>query len=519
MAVSRIVDQFGRPIELGRLTEEVASPSLTGVRSVWSYGSMADGLTPSRLARVLRGANDGVLHDYLTLAEEMEERDMHYGSVLGTRKRGVSGLEVSVEAASDAAEDVKLADALRERIVATPEFGELIDDLLDALGKGFAVCEIIWDRSGRQWQPLRYEWRDPRFFTPSREDGRTLRLLDEANPSEGVELPPYKFVPHYPRLKSGLPARGGLARLAAVSYMCKSYALSDWMAFAEVYGQPIRVGRYGPSASEADRKILKTAVANIGSDAAAILPESMRIEFIEAAKGASGGDSLFQSLAEWLDRQISKGVLGQTASTEGTPGKLGNEDAQDAVRDDIKRADAKALQNTLNRYLVRPFIDLNFGPREQYPRIEIPVPEAEDLAQLANALEKLVPLGISAPAKWARDKFGIPDGRADDEFLAAPSTAPSAMNHACPACGGHHVALNRQQPDEIDALLEEGLADWERQMTPIAKPIEDALKRAQSYEEFVSMLPGLVNEMDATELVETLARQTFKARGLGDGKA
>ncbi len=45
------------------------------------------------------------------------------------------------------------------------------------------------------------------------------------------------------------------------------------------------------------------------------------------------------------------------------------------VRVDILEADAKALANTLNRDLLRPYIDLNFGPQADYPRIELEVPK------------------------------------------------------------------------------------------------------------------------------------------------
>ena len=43
----------------------------------------------------LAQANQGRL--YLTLAEEMEERDLHYRSVLQTRKLAVAALDIQVE--------------------------------------------------------------------------------------------------------------------------------------------------------------------------------------------------------------------------------------------------------------------------------------------------------------------------------------------------------------------------------------------------------------------------------------
>ncbi len=51
---------------------------------------------------------------------------------------------------------------------------------------------------------------------------------------------------HTPRSKSGSVWRNGLARLVAVMYMLKSFTVRDWWAFAEVFGIPVRVGKYDP---------------------------------------------------------------------------------------------------------------------------------------------------------------------------------------------------------------------------------------------------------------------------------
>lgn len=516
MADSVIVDRFGRPIQRQALTREVAAPTLTGVRSVWGYEAVSSGLTPSRLAALLRNAVDGDHRDYLTLAEEMEERDLHYASVLGTRKLAVSGLPVVVEAATDAARDVALADAVRE-LIRAPEFGELLDDALDALGKGYSAIEILWDRSGTQWWPDRYEWRDPRFFMFDRVAGRELRLLDLS--LDGEPLPPYKFIVHRPRFKAGLPIRGGLARLAAVAFMCKAYTVKDWMAFAEVFGMPLRLGRYGQGASEQDIQTLITAVANIGSDAAAVLPDSMRIEFQEAAKSA-GGERLFLGLAEWWDKQISKGVLGQTMTAD-DGASLSQAKVHNEVRGDILRADARQLSNTLNRDLVRPFIDLNYGPQDNYPRLELQIVEPEDIAALADALAKLVPLGnLGIEASVVRDRLGFPDPAEGAELLGGAPIIPPAANrqhtHHCQHCAR---AANRQDnpvPDAIDTLADEALSDWEQQLTPILDPVRQLAEAATSYDEFLTGLPALLDQMDSRELVTRLARAAFAARGLGD---
>ncbi|WP_226801677.1 DUF935 domain-containing protein [Alkalilimnicola sp. S0819] len=507
-----IVDHRGQPLRRQELTREVAAPRLTGIRQVWNAHSVAAALSPDRLAALLHSAAQGDHHDYLTLAEEMEEREPHYASVLGTRKRAVSGLPVAVEAASDAARDVELADAVRE-LTRRPAFGEMLDDALDALGKGYSAVEILWNRRGPEWWPQEYVWRDPRFFVFDQTTGRELRLLDEGDLS-GVALPPYKFIVHMPRLKSGLPVRRGLARLVAASYMCKAYALTDWMAFAEVFGMPLRLGRYGPNASADDIQTLINAVANIGTDAAAVIPESMRIEFEEAGGGQRGGDQLFLNLAEWLDKQTSKAVLGQTMTADdGSSQSQAN--VHNDVRGDIQQADARQLADTLNRDLVRPFIDLNYGPQERYPRLELQITEPEDLAGLADLLAKLVPLGLRVEQSVVRDKAGIPDPDDGAEVLGLPAApaAPPALNQYTA------TALNRQAPAElVDELEAELAAEWEPQLAPVVDPLHALAERAGSYEEFLQALPSLLQEMDAGELMQRLARATFQARGSGDAE-
>jgi phage gp29-like protein len=516
-----VLDDRGQPIKKKELLNEVATPSLTGVRNVWHNQTVASGLTPDRLAQILSNAANGDATEYLILAEEMEEKDLHYQSVLGTRKRAISGLDVTVESASENEKDLELAEAVRN-LTRKPEFGPMIDDALDGLGKGYSVNEIIWDRSTSTWIPKQYIWRDPRFFIFDLENGRELRLLDEQDNYQGIPLAPYKFITHIPKLKSGLPIRGGLARLVAVAYMCKAYTLTDWLAFAEVFGMPLRVGRYGTNATQDDIRTLINAVANIGTDAAAVIPDSMRIDF-ESSATASGGDKLFQNLAEWLDRQISKAVLGQTMTSDD-----GSSQAQAKVHDDVRTdiliADAKQLENTLNRDLIKPFIDLNFGPQENYPRVQLPVPEPEDTNLLVTALEALVPLGLEVDEAEVRNKLGLRDPAPDAKLLGSPKAeeppAKSALNQqgSCGCASNLATAINREQHDELDQLEQESMDDWEEQMQPVIDPITELANKCETHEGFIARLPELIGKMDSSKIIERLALQTFKARGLGDDK-
>ncbi|MCJ8285114.1 DUF935 domain-containing protein [Halomonas sp.] len=514
---SVIIDHRGRPLRRQALTREVAPPTLTGVRQVWHPGVAGD-LTPDRLAAILRAAAEGDGHQYLTLAEEMEEREPHYAAVLGTRKRAVSGLEVMVEAASDDPSDIQLADEVRA-LVRRPAFEDLLEDLLDALGKGYSACEIDWDRSERQWWPRGYTWRDPRFFRFDRVGGRELRLIDLDNAIDGVALPAYKFITHVPKLKSGIPLRGGLARLVAVSYMAKSYTVTDWLSFAEVFGMPLRIGRYDDRATDDDVAILRQAVANLGTDAAAILPDGMKVEFQEIAN-TQGGAELFLKLAEWLDKQTSKAVLGQTMTTD-DGSSYAQAGVHNDVRGDIQRADARQLATTLNRDLVKPFIDLNHGRQRHYPAISLHVPEAEDLEKLARVLKELVPMGLRVEESQIRDKLGFADPDPAARLLRAPEAAMTpALNRAANRQAPAPVRVSEEPAfDDAEAAGED---DWQAQLAPIVDPVERLAQQVADEggdaDAFLARLPDLLEEMDERELVRHLAAATLKARGLGNAQ-
>ena len=239
-----------------KLAQEQATASLTSVRQGWDHSSVAPALDPRNLATLLQSARQGEARDYLTLAEEMEERDLYYRSTLGNRKLAVQGIEPTVLPAAEDSASMEIADSVRRNIVDRPQFVAMIFDALDAIAKGYSAIEVMWDTTRAKWRPAEYHWRDPKWFRYDRNTGRQLRLIDDANPVDGVELELHKWIIHEPQLKSGLPIRGGLALPVAYYHLVKTFDVASWAAFVEVFGYPLRVGKYSKNATEEDIKVL-----------------------------------------------------------------------------------------------------------------------------------------------------------------------------------------------------------------------------------------------------------------------
>lgn len=502
----QILDQYGNPIKKQDLQGEQATPSLTGVRTLRSH-NVSYGLDPGKLGRILRQADDGEIEAYLELAEEIEEKESHYHSVLGTRKRSVSQLDITVEAASDEKADIENASIIEEWLDRDALEEELVD-ILDAIGKGFSVTEICWDTSGKLWLPSELKYRDPRWFRFSREDGETLYMRDAAG---DIPLQPFKFIIHKHKAKSGLPIRGGVIRPVFWMYLFKNFSIKDWVTFAEAYGQPIRVGKYHAGASEEDRDVLLRAVANIGSDAAAIIPESMQIEFVESQNKSQTAD-VFEKLARFTDEQVSKVVLGQTMTTD-NGSSLSQAQVHENVKDDIERSDAKQLAATLNRQLVMPIIMLNKGPQERYPRIRIGRSENVDIEQVMNAADKAVRLGMRVSEKGLREKIGLPEPESDDDMLRLPAApAPDQPQGSEPTTASQQ---KHSHDDAIDDFSGELAGNWEEVMNPIASALELAASQSRSYEEFQQKLLEIAGDLDIGPLAQALAKANFQANIAG----
>lgn len=535
MKSNTLLDAYGKPIERTALTREVAAATIGGVRSPIT-GYPGDGLTPARLANILRDADSGNPLRYLELAETIEERDLHYVGVLGTRRRAVSQIKVSVEAASEAPDHEAHAQMVRNWL-GRDELQEELFDILDAVGKGFSLTEVTYDHSEGQYLP-RLDRRDPRWFRFDRRDMITPMLLGEA----GQELPliPGKFI--YARLqsKSGLPIRSGLARAAMWAYLFKMYTQRDWAIFSQTYGQPVRVGKFGPGATDQDKATLFRAVANIAGDMAAIIPESMMIEFIESGN-VGAGHAMYKERADWLDMQVSKAVLGQTATTDAVTGGLGSGKEHGDVREDIKKADARALAAVLNRDLVRVWVQLEFGPQSTYPRLKIEEEDQEDLKALAEALGPLIDRGLEVEQGEILSRFGLPEAKVGAKLLrpqgsnaavAAPAPPDMPPGSKIKRVSGE-IKRGEAVSDMVTALNVEGplaarksalvpeevladrmLAESEDPMAAIFEQLEGMVASATSLPELGEMLKAAFPQIGIEDLAQVMA-MGFLAANLG----
>lgn len=529
----------GQPIDRSRLLHEEAAPTFSGVRSAESEDP-STGLTPSALAGLLRATESGDPSAYFQLAERIEEKDSHYVSVLRTRRLACSSLLPVIDAASEKPNDVAIADFARE-IVSSDAVRNGLFDILDAIPKGISVTEILWDLSGAQWRPFELRLVEPRWIDFDPLDRRTPMLRSGPDePGAGVParpdsrsrptlkpLAPFKFIVCNIQAKSGLPIRSGLARPATWAYLFKNFDLKAWLQFAEIYGMPLRVGKYQPGATPEEKRTLLRALAQIAADAAAIVPQSMAIEFVEAQGNRDG--VMFEKLATYLDLQMSKLVLGQTTTTDAVSGGHAVSEEHEKVREDIRDADAVALAMTLKRDLLKPAIDLNFGPQKIYPNLRFQPPETFDIQVMSSALAQLVPVGLEVEMSQVRDKLGFTEPAKDAKLLKAPApVSPFGQlpgNDAPPSLA---TAFNRltvalasanRTGDDVDAITGKTAIAARPAIDAAIERIRNAVHAAASFEDLAATLLKIAETEPDKAIAAALRDGTVLARLAGAAEA
>lgn len=355
----------------------------------------SNGLTPRRLARIFRAADDGDVTEQMELFEEMEEKDPHLFSQLQTRKLAVTGLDWEVQPFSDGELDKTIADFIDKQLKSIENLDDLFIDMLDAIGKGVSIMEIAWGVGTDGANIIEdIEYVHPKKLAWNSQTDE-MEVCTREFPS-GVPLPENKFVVHKYKAKSGHTSRNGILRVISWMYLFKNYDVKDWIAFCEVFGMPLRLGKYSAAASDDDKKALMEAIYSLGSDAAGIVPDSTMIEFIESQKTTSV--EIYERLARYCDEQISKAVLGQTLSSDSGGGSYAQGKVHNEVRHDLTVADAKALATTIRRDIIRPLVEYNFGTNANIPFFAFDCKEAEDQKEAIEIYRTLVcDLGLRIP--------------------------------------------------------------------------------------------------------------------------
>lgn len=513
--MAKLFDQFGREIP-STVKAEARTLYTPSVRDRWAtYPSK--GLTPAKLASILREADQGYPARQVEMFRELEEKDAHLLSQWQMRKNAVLDLEWEIQPESDDPRAKKAADFCREIMEGLEDLDDLLLDLLDAVPQGWAMSELTWDVSAGQ-AVLAGHRRVPQERTRWDDQG-VPRLATDEETVRGIELPPYKVVYHRNCARAGQDVRAGVMRTCCWWWLFKNFSIKDWVVFAEVCGMPLRVGTHPTGMGPDDKDAFKQALYGLGSDGVALISEGAKIDFVEA-KTTGAGQLVFERLANFCDAAMSKAVLGQTLTTQvGEKGSYAASKTHDLVRKDLRDADAYALAKTLRQQVLRPLTLFNFGPDAPVPVFAFALEEAEDLSAKADTLDKLAALGLPIPQAYVYATWGIPQPVGGEAVLSRPTQLPPGpkvnrtMLNSLSAGRGAEIMAQAA----VDRLARVSTEDAAQALQGLDADLRQAVLEASSYDDLIQRVGALRPQAGPDLLAEVLERAALVAEL--DGRA
>ncbi|MBI5634869.1 MAG: DUF935 family protein [Nitrospirae bacterium] len=441
-------------------------------------------------------------------------RDARVGATLQSRRLAVTGKEWRVDPATDKRQDAKIAEYVSQVLKAI-NLDAYRRAALSGLVLGFKTSEIIWDYSEGDIFISRIIPKASRRFVFDL-DGR-LRLLTIANMVQGEELPERKFQLFVNPSDNGSPYGDGLGRMLYWPVWFKKNAIKFWMIFADKFGSPTGVGKYPPGTPKEQQQVLLDAVEAIQQESAIVIPSTLTVELLEAAR--QGSVNTYETLCDFMDRQIAMVMLGHTGSSESTPGKLGSEDMAKEVREDYVKADADLLCEAENNQLVRWIVDYNFPNvgRNGYPKVWIRTEPEENLKPLAERDKILLVdmgMGKRVPETYISETYGVPLAKDGEATIDVPIQQPALSSQSSaisndPAQMAEASMTKRFSPDQqnIEDLADASIKESGMDLAPLIAIID----AAQSYEDLQAKIKEAYGSLDLAQFRQVLAQALFMA--------
>lgn len=441
-------------------------------------------------------------------------RDEQVKACFEQRVRAVVSKPWEVRPGGKKLADKKAAEFIDEQLKAI-RFDSITEKMLYGVFYGYGVGEAMYavvdgkvvldtSRGGIKVRDRR------RFgFAPD----MSLRLRTSANPA-GEELPERKFW-HFATGSDhdDEPYGLGLAHWLYWPVFFKRSGVKFWLVFLEKFGMPTAVGKYPGGTPKPDQDKLLEALQAIQTDSAIIFPEGMTAELLEATRG---GKADYTALYDRMDAAIARATLGQTASTQGTPGKLGNDDLQGDVRDDIVKADADLVCMSFNATVVKWLVEWNF-PGAALPQVWRKCEDEEDSGKTAERDEKISKMGFKPTLKYIHDQYG------GEWVEVTPPTVEAGLK---PALAVGDAAAQFAEGDAIhpaDALAARLSIEAAPHWDSIVEKLRGIVNKAESLESLRDDLLASFADLPSDELVKVMAAGFAVAEmagmaDVGDGK-
>lgn len=400
---------------------------------------LTDGLTPARLASIVKAADGGDLAQWLELCAEIEMKDDRVGAVMMKRREAIRAIPwriVPDDRLKDDSQAQSVAAYCEDYLARIKSFDEVcIPNIIKAIGPGLTVTEKVF-KGLRLCEFV--EINRSRIFSHYHEksEGRpVVRIATEEDRYRGVAADSSKFIVAMPGVGGGFPTTNNVMRSIMRPFLFKQMAIKDWASFVERFGMPIPFARVPPSATMEARESLREALGSLASSWPAVIDSTQATE-IGFAEAQSRESQPYEAMINAMDRAIAIRVLGEnlTTDTTGGTGTYSAADTQNDIRLMIRAADIREEASIVRDQILAQIVRFEFGPNAPIPVFQRSVPEPLNWSTIEVRVRSARLAGLPMSKKNLRSLLQLEEPESPEDTIA-----PVAMMGGDPFGGGGGV--------------------------------------------------------------------------------
>jgi len=442
-------------------------------------------------------------------------RDDQVKSCFQQRRSALTSSTWKIDSESESATDKAAAEFLRQQLEKVG-WDDITDKMLYGVFYGFSVAEFMWGMTEDNKVGLdAIKVRDRSRFKWNVDN--QLMLMDDLKHSQGLVMPENKFWTYAAGAShDDNPYGQGLAHSLYWPVFFKRNDIKFWLVFLEKFGMPTTAIRIpdGQMNDPVQIRKAKSALQSIQQDSGVVIPDSMVIELIEAARS---GTADYAQLAGNMDGAISKVILSQTMTTDSGSSRSQAEVHQ-GVANDLTDADGDLIADSFKSTAGKWLTEWNF-PGAGVPSIVRDTAPPEDLNHRAERDAKIYALGYDPTLEYIEDTYGM--GWEKRKEAVVPPALMTGGQGPMPAEFAEISSLlaaraGHRNDQQLLADAAAGLATKYKEL--YGKRVEQLLgylEENQDFETFKKHIADMMEETAPQEIVDTVQRATVMGRLLG----
>lgn len=241
-------------------------------------------------------------------------------------------------------------DAVND-LVDTIGFSDMLEDIVNSKFWGYSIFEPTF------WKNHEDRWEMAANLLPRISYRPELGIIaHDSSSDEGINIREGFYAKTI--MEVGKPKDLGLYLKAAPYQVLKRGGLGDWALFVQVFGNPI-VDATWDGFDESQRVKLLEAVQALGSGGALVRPKGTEVTLLANSSNANG--DLQDKLMSFLNKEISKALLGSTETTESSSSSGYAQSKTHAGQDERKNeSDIQFTRRILNSRFTRILASAGF---------------------------------------------------------------------------------------------------------------------------------------------------------------